>query len=126
MNIPDDLKYSKEHEWAKIENDVAVIGITDYAQGELGDIVYIELPEVGTVVSKDESLGTIEAVKAVSDIFSPLSGEVVQRNEKLNDVPEEVNKDPYNNGWMIKLKYSDASELDGLLDNKQYEELIQS
>ncbi|MFQ5583519.1 MAG: glycine cleavage system protein GcvH [Calditrichia bacterium] len=126
MNIPEDLKYSKEHEWARVEGDTVVVGITDYAQGELGDIVYVELPEKGTVVAKDESFGTIEAVKAVSDLFSPVSGEVIEVNEELNDAPEDINSDPYGKGWMIKIKYSNAAELDELLSKEKYEELIQS
>jgi glycine cleavage system H protein len=124
MNIPGDLKYTKDHEWAKIEGDVATIGITDYAQSELGDIVYIELPEEGLKTSQSESFGTIEAVKAVSDMFAPLSGEVVEVNSKLADNPELINEDPYGKGWIIKIKFSDNSEVDGLLDKSAYEELI--
>ena len=125
MNIPAELAYTKEHEWTRIEGDVAVIGITDYAQGELGDIVYVELPEVGTQISMGDSFGTIEAVKAVSDLFAPLSGEVIEINESLNDTPEKINQDPYKEGWMIKLKISDADEKEELLDSQQYENLIQ-
>jgi len=124
MHIPEELKYTKDHEWARIDGDVATIGITDYAQSELGDIVYIELPEVGLETKQMESFGTIEAVKAVSDMFAPLTGEVVEINNNLADQPEIINKDPYGDGWIIKIKLSDKSELDGLLDKAQYEELI--
>lgn len=124
MNIPAELTYTKEHEWARIEGEVAVIGITDYAQGELGDIVYVELPEVGTKINLGDSFGTIEAVKAVSDLYAPLSGEVIEINESLNDAPEKINQDPYNEGWMIKLKISDTVEKEELLDSQQYENLI--
>jgi glycine cleavage system H protein len=124
MHIPEELKYTKDHEWARIEDDVATIGITDYAQSELGDIVYVELPEVGLQTKQMDSFGTIEAVKAVSDMYSPLSGEVVDVNNSLTDQPEIINKDPYGDGWIIKIKLSDKSELDGLLDKAKYEELI--
>lgn len=124
MNIPEELKYTKDHEWARIEGDIAVIGITDYAQGELGDIVYIELPEVGTELETEQSFGTIEAVKAVSDLFVPISGEVVEINTNLESSPEIVNEDPYGEGWMIKIRFSDRSEVDNLLNKSQYEELI--
>ncbi len=124
MNIPADLKYSKDHEWARIEGDVAVVGITDYAQNELGDIVYVELPEVGTQVEQGKTFGTIEAVKAVSDLFAPVSGEVVEVNEKLNDSPELVNQDPYGEGWMIKIKMSNPDEVNNLLSKEDYEALL--
>lgn len=124
MQIPEDLKYTKDHEWAKVEGDIAVVGITDFAQGELGDIVYVELPEVGSQTKQGESFGTIEAVKAVSDLFAPLSGEVVEVNESLADEPEKINKDPYGEGWIIKIKIADKSEIDNLLDKSQYEALI--
>jgi glycine cleavage system H protein len=124
MNIPEELKYTKDHEWARIEGDIAVIGITDYAQGELGDIVYIELPEVGTELETEQSFGTIEAVKAVSDLFVPVSGEVVEINTNLESSPEIVNEDPYGEGWMIKIRFSDKNEVDNLLNKSQYEELI--
>ena len=124
MNIPGELKYSKDHEWARIEGDIITIGITDYAQGELGDIVYIELPEVGRELSAGESFGTIEAVKAVSDLFAPLSGEVVEINSKLDGTPEIVNDDPYGEGWMIKIKISNLQEIDSLLSKTAYEELL--
>jgi glycine cleavage system H protein len=125
MNIPEELIYTKEHEWARLEDDTATIGITDYAQGELGDIVYVDLPEVGTQVNQGDSFGTIEAVKAVSDLFAPLSGEVVAVNDTLNDAPEKINEDPYQEGWMIKIKMSDVGEKGELLDSRQYENLIQ-
>jgi len=112
MNIPAELKYTKDHEWAKIEGDVVTIGITDYAQGELGDVVFVELPAAGDTVEKGNSFGTIEAVKAVADLFSPISGEVVEVNNLLEDAPETVNKDPYGDGWMVKIKLSDTTELD--------------
>jgi len=124
MHIPEELKYTKDHEWARIEGDVATIGITDYAQSELGDIVYVELPEVGLETKQMESFGTIEAVKAVSDLFAPLSGEVVEINAKLSDNPEIMNKDPYGEGWIIKIKLSDKGELESLLSKDKYEELI--
>lgn len=124
MQIPEDLKYTKDHEWARIEGDVVTIGITDYAQSELGDIVYVELPEVGNQTTQGESFGTIEAVKAVSDLFAPLSGEVIEVNTALTDQPEIINKDPYGEGWIIKIKISNPSEVDKLLNKEQYEELI--
>ncbi len=124
MQIPEDLKYTKDHEWMRIEGDIATVGITEYAQGELGDIVYVELPEVGSDTEQGESFGTIEAVKAVSDLFAPLTGEVAEINESLNDQPETINKDPYGEGWIIKIKISDTSEIDKLLNKAQYEELI--
>jgi glycine cleavage system H protein len=124
MHIPEDLKYTKDHEWAKIDGDIATIGITDYAQSELGDIVFVELPEKGLTTSQGESFGTIEAVKAVSDLFSPLSGEVAEVNSDLADNPEKINEDPYGKGWIIKIKLSDKTEVDSLLDKSAYEELI--
>jgi glycine cleavage system H protein len=125
MNFPPDLKYTKTHEWIRIEGDTATIGITDYAQGELGDVVFLELPQAGRVLKPEESFGTIEAVKAVSDLFSPLSGEVTAANAQLSGSPELVNKDPYGQGWMVKLKVSNAAELSGLLDAAAYEKLTQ-
>ncbi len=124
MQIPEDLKYTKDHEWARIEGDVVTVGITDFAQSELGDIVYVELPEAGDEAAAGESFGTIEAVKAVSDMFAPLSGEIVEVNESLTDEPETINKDPYGDGWIIKIKVSDKAELDDLLDKAAYEALI--
>ena len=116
--------YTKEHEWASIEGDVVTIGITDYAQGELGDVVFVEMPEVGDDIEKDESFGTIEAVKAVSDLYAPLNGEVVEINEDLEDNPDLVNSAPYQNGWMIKVKVADSSEFDGLMSADEYKALI--
>ncbi len=124
MQIPGNLKYTKDHEWAKIDGNIATIGITDFAQSELGDIVYVELPEVGTQTKQGESFGTIEAVKAVSDMFSPLTGEVAEVNTGLSDKPEVINKDPYGDGWIIKIKFSNKTEVDNLLDKSKYEELI--
>ncbi len=124
MKILKDLLYTEEHEWVSVEEDVATIGITDYAQGELGDVVFVELPAVGAEVKQMESFGTIEAVKAVSDLFAPVSGQVVEINEALTDQPELVNKDPYVDGWMIKIKLSDLSELESLLKADAYKSLI--
>ena len=124
MNVPEELKYTKDHEWARVENDIVTVGITDYAQGELGDIVYIDLPEAGTRVDAEATFGTIEAVKAVSDLFAPISGEVIEVNSNLESKPEVVNDDPYGEGWMIKIKISDMAEIDNLLNDAQYKELI--
>lgn len=124
MNIPGDLKYTKDHEWTKIEDETVTVGITEYAQGELGDVVYVELPEVGAEVSKDDTFGSIEAVKAVADLFSPLSGEIIEINDAITDAPETVNQDPYGAGWMVKIKISDKGELDDLMDAAAYEEHI--
>lgn len=120
MNIPADLKYTNDHEWVKVEGDVVVVGITDYAQGELGDVVYVELPQPGDEVEQGASFGTIEAVKAVADLFSPVSGEVVEINESLEDEPEAVNRNPYEDGWMVKIKMADAAQLDALMDAGAY------
>lgn len=120
MNIPDNLMYTKEHEWVKMDGKVATIGVTDYAQEQLGDIVYSELPANGEAVSKGETFGVLESVKAVSDCYSPLSGKVVEINDTLTENPETVNEDPYGEGWMIKVELSDSSELEGLLDPKAY------
>ena len=124
MNIPSELKYTKDHEWVKIEGDVAVIGITDFAQSELGDIVYVEVETLDETVDADEIVGTVEAVKTVSDLFLPLSGEIVAFNEALEDEPESVNTDPYGAGWMIKLKFSDASQIDNLMSAEDYKTLV--
>ncbi|MEQ6124958.1 glycine cleavage system protein GcvH [Pseudotenacibaculum sp. MALMAid0570] len=124
MNIPADLKYTKDHEWIKIDGTTATVGITDFAQGELGDIVYVDVDTLDDNVDKDEVFGSVEAVKTVSDLFMPLSGEVVEFNEQLEDEPELVNKDPYGDGWMIKIAISDESEIEGLLDAEAYKELI--
>jgi len=124
MNIPSDLKYTKDHEWVKIDGDTAIVGITDFAQGELGDIVYVDVDTVDDSVDKDEVFGSVEAVKTVSDLFMPLTGEVTEFNEALEDEPELVNKDPYGDGWMIKVTFSDASEIEDLLDAEAYKKLI--
>ena len=124
MNIPSELKYTKDHEWIKIEGDSATVGITDFAQGELGDIVYVEVDTLDETLDAEEVFGTVEAVKTVSDLFLPLSGEIIEFNEGLEDEPEKVNTDPYGDGWMIKLKISDASEVDNLLSAEDYKALI--
>jgi glycine cleavage system H protein len=124
MSVPADLKYSKEHEWIKIDGDVATIGITDFAQGELGDIVYVEIETEGETLDKDEVFGTVEAVKTVSDLFMPLSGEVIEFNDAIESAPESVNSDPYGEGWMIKVKMSNPSEADELFDAAAYDNLI--
>ncbi len=124
MNIPSELKYTKDHEWVKIEGDTAVVGITDFAQGELGDIVYVEVDSIDASVEKEEVFGTVEAVKTVSDLFSPLSGEVTEFNEALEDTPELVNSDPYGEGWMIKMTIADAGQIEDLLSAEEYKELI--
>jgi len=124
MNIPAELKYTKDHEWVKIEGETALVGITDFAQKELGDIVYVEVETLDQSLAKDEVFGTVEAVKTVSDLFLPLSGEIVEFNESLETNPEKVNTDPYGDGWMVKVKMSDASEVDSLLSSEQYKELI--
>lgn len=124
MNIPSELKYTKDHEWVKIEGEIATIGITDFAQGELGDIVYVEVETLDETLDVEEIFGTVEAVKTVSDLFLPLSGEIVEFNESLEDEPEKVNSDPYGEGWIIKVKFSDKSEIDNLLSADNYLKLI--
>jgi glycine cleavage system H protein len=124
MNIPSELKYTKDHEWIRIDNDIATVGITDFAQGELGDIVYVEVETLDETLEKDEIFGSVEAVKTVSDLFLPLSGEIIELNELLEDEPEKVNTDPYGDGWMIKVKINDASEIDSLMSEADYNELI--
>lgn len=124
MEVPPGLKYSKEHEWVVVEESVATVGITDHAQEQLGEIVYIELPSVGEKISKDDPFGVVESVKAVSDIYAPVSGTVVEVNEDLPESPEVINEDPYGDGWFIKVKISDLSELDDLMDNEEYEEMV--
>ncbi|MEX6626616.1 glycine cleavage system protein GcvH [Tenacibaculum pacificus] len=124
MNIPSELKFTKDHEWVKIEEGVATIGITDFAQGELGDIVYVDVDTLDETLDIEEVFGSVEAVKTVSDLFMPLSGEVIEFNEKLEDEPELVNSDPYGNGWMIKIKLSDDSQVADLLSAEGYQELI--
>jgi len=123
MNIPENLKYTKDHEWISIEGDVATVGITDFAQGELGDIVYVEIEKIGENFSKEEVFGTVEAVKTVSDLFMPLSGEIIDINEELNEKPELVNEDPYGQGWMIKIKVN-SSDISDLLNPEQYKKLV--
>lgn len=123
-NIPEDLKYTKTHEWVRVEGDVVTVGVTDFAQHELSDIVYVEINTVGREVKQDEPMGTIEAVKAVADLYAPVSGEVVEANEILKDAPDTVNKDPYGNGWIAKLRTSKPDELKGLLDPVAYAELV--
>ena len=122
--IPDDLRYTKDHEWAKTEGNRARVGITDHAQSELTDVVYVEFPPIGKTVARGEVLGTVESVKAVSEIFSPLSGKVVEVNKVLDDAPEQVNKDPYGGGWMVLLEMSNASEVSTLLDAAAYRKLV--
>ena len=124
MNFPENLKYTKDHEWVSIDGDIATVGVTEFAQSELGDIVFVELDTEGDTMDQNEVFGTIEAVKTVSDLFMPLSGKITEVNSGLEDAPESVNESPYENGWMIKIKLSDKSELDGLLDVAAYKELI--
>ncbi|HMF55735.1 MAG TPA: glycine cleavage system protein GcvH [Pyrinomonadaceae bacterium] len=125
-NIPEDLHYSKDHEWIRVEGDVGVIGITDYAQNSLGDVVYVELPKAGEPFGAHESFGSVESVKAVSEIFTPVSGEVVEVNEALQDEPEKVNNDPYDEGWMVKMRLSNPGEVDSLLTAAEYEDFTKS
>ncbi|MEI7554391.1 glycine cleavage system protein GcvH [Candidatus Chlorohelix sp.] len=124
MNFPENLKYSKEHEWVKVEGDVAIVGITEFAQDELGDIVYVDAPDVGKQLSQNQTFGVIESVKTVSDLYSPLSGEVIEVNAAVVDTPELVNKDPHGEGWLIKLKASNLAELNNLMDSVAYRALI--
>lgn len=124
MNTPSNLKYTKDHEWIRVDGDVAYVGITDFAQSELGDIVFVDITTEGETLSAGDVFGTVEAVKTVSDVFIPASGEVLEFNQTLNDAPETVNKDPYGEGWMIKVKLSDPSELDSLMTAEQYAEMI--
>ncbi len=124
MNIPVELQYTKDHEWVSIDGDVATVGITDFAQGELGDIVYVEVETLDETLNKEEVFGTVEAVKTVSDLFLPLSGEIIAFNEALEDEPEKVNTDPYGEGWMIKIKISDTAEIEDLMSDSDYKALI--
>ena len=124
MNIPKDLKYTKDHEWISIDGDVATVGITDFAQRELGDIVYVEVETVGETLEADDVFGTVEAVKTVSDLFLPVSGEILEFNDSLEETPEDVNSDPYSKGWMIRLKVNDIDDLNELLNYEQYKDLI--
>jgi glycine cleavage system H protein len=123
-NIPENLRYSKDHEWVKVDGDVASIGITDYAQHSLGDVVYIDLPRAGDKFASHESFGSVESVKAVSEVFTPIAGEVVEVNDSINDTPERVNGDPYGDGWFIKLKLDNPLEADGMLSGEEYEEYL--
>ena len=124
MNIPTELKYTKDHEWVRLEGDIATVGVTDFAQVELGDVVYVEVETVGEILDSEEVFGTIEAVKTVSDLFMPLSGEVLEVNEAIEDEPESVNNDPYGSGWMIKIKVSDVTQYSSLLSSEDYKELV--
>lgn len=126
MNIPSSLKYTKDHEWVKVENETATVGITDFAQGELGDIVFVEVETEGESLSKGEIFGTVEAVKTVSDLFIPISGEVIEFNEKLADTPELINSDPYGEGWIIKVKIENQDDLNTLISDKDYSDMINS
>lgn len=124
MNFPAELKYTKDHEWVRVEGDVAIVGITDFAQSELGDIVYVDVTTVGDTIEKEAVFGTVEAVKTVSDLFMPISGEILELNEGLEGSPETVNKDPYGDGWMIKVRISNPAEIDGLLSADAYKALL--
>jgi glycine cleavage system H protein len=124
MNFPENLKYSKEHEWVRVEGDIAYVGISDFAQSELGDIVFVEVDTVGETVEKDKVFGTIEAVKTVSDLFMPVSGEIIEFNESLGDEAEKVNSDPYGDGWLVKISMSNPAEMDELMDASAYKVMI--
>ena len=124
MKFPEELKYTKEHEWIRVEGDTATVGITDYAQSELGDIVYVEVPNVGETLSQGDTLGTIEAVKTVADIYMPVDGEVLEMNPDLADAPELINQDPYGKGWIVKIKITNPDQLNGLLTAEQYKQMI--
>ncbi len=125
MEFPEDLMYTEEHEWVQIEGDLAIIGVTDFAQDQLGDVVFVELPEVGTMLKEGKPFGVVESVKAVSDVYAPLSGEVVEINEELPEAPEVINTPPYEDGWMIKIHFSDPSQLDGLMDADAYRAFVE-
>ena len=125
-NIPDDLHYSKDHEWVRVDGNIAIVGITDYAQDSLGDVVYVELPKTGDEFAANESFGSVESVKAVSEMFSPVSGEIVGTNETLADAPEKVNNDPYGEGWMIRVQMSNAGEVDSMLTAAEYEDFTKA
>ena len=124
MNLPEDVKYTEDHEWGKLENDILTIGITDFAQSELGDIIFVEFPDLNTKVSAKDSIGTLEAVKTVADIYSPISGEIVELNDQLEGTPELINEDPYNKGWILKIKINDKNDYNSLLTNDEYQKLI--
>jgi len=125
MEFPEELKYTEEHEWVMVEDETVTVGITDFAQDQLGDVVFVELPAVGTVVEAGKPFGVVESVKAVSDVYAPVSGEVVEINEELPDSPETINTSPYDDGWMIKIKLADAAELEGLMDADAYQEFVE-
>jgi glycine cleavage system H protein len=125
-NVPEELHYSKDHEWIRVEGDTGIVGITDHAQNSLGDVVYVELPKVGDSVTAHEAFGSVESVKAVSEIFTPVSGQVTEVNESLQDDPEKVNNDPYGEGWMVRIKMSNPGEVDGLLSAAEYEDFTKA
>ena len=124
MNLPEKLKYTDDHEWVSVKDDVAIIGITDFAQSELGDIIFVEFPDTGMSINQKDSVGTLEAVKTVADIYSPVTGEVIEVNDNLESSPELINEDPYEEGWILKIKISNKDELDGLLSSSDYEKMI--
>ena len=124
MNLPEDVKYTEDHEWGKLENDILTIGITDFAQSELGDIIFVEFPDLNTKVSAKDSIGTLEAVKTVADIYSPISGEIIELNNQLEDTPELINEDPYNKGWILKIKINDKNDYNSLLTSDDYKNII--
>jgi len=125
MKAPEELKYTEEHEWVKVEGDIAIVGITDFAQNELSDIVYVELPEVGKNIKKGDVIATVEAVKTVADVYSPVSGEIIEVNEKLKDEPSIINNDPYGEGWIAKVKMENPEEINALLDHAAYKKLVE-
>ena len=125
MNIPNDIKYTKEHEWVSLDGETATIGITDYAQSQLGDIVFVEFPDINSEINQNETFGVIEAVKTVADLFAPVSGEIIEVNSSLEDSPNFINSDPYGSGWIIKVKINDSNEYDGLMSSEDYKEHIQ-
>lgn len=124
MNFPNELKYTPEHEWIRVEGNIGIVGITDFAQNELGDIVYVDIPVLGKTIAQNDVFGSIETVKVVSDLFSPVSGKVIEVNTAINDAPEKINKSPYNEGWLIKIEISNPQELDNLLTSEAYQKLI--
>ena len=124
MNLPEDIKYTEDHEWARLEDDILTIGITNFAQSELGDIIFVEFPDLNTKVSPKDSIGTLEAVKTVADIYSPISGKITELNMQLEDNPELINEDPYNKGWILKIKINDKNEYNSLLTNDEYQNII--
>ena len=124
MNLPDNIKYTEDHEWAKLDADILTIGVTDFAQSELGDIIFVEFPDLNTKVSPKDSIGTLEAVKTVVDIYSPISGKIIELNMQLEDNPELINEDPYNKGWILKIKINDKNEYNSLLTNNEYQNII--